>query len=84
MYRIEVSLAAHRQVLRLPTETRERVNRAIARLAEDPRAPGSKKLTAREGYRVRVGGYRILYTIDDRKKAVTVYRVMPREDVYRR
>jgi mRNA interferase RelE/StbE len=59
------------------------VNRAIARLAENPRPPGAKKLTAREGYRVRVGDYRILYQVDDEAKMVTIYRVMARGDVYR-
>ncbi len=85
MFRIELSLSAHRQVLRLPAETRERINRAISRLTQDPRPPGCKKLTAREGYRIRAGDYRILYTIiDDGEKVVTVYRVMARDDVYRK
>ena len=83
MYRLEVSHTAHRQIRRLPAQTQERVNRAIARLADDPRPAGAKKLTAREGYRVRVGDYRILYRIDDKAQAVVVYRVMGRADVYR-
>ncbi len=83
MYRLEVSHTAHRQVSKLPAQTQERVNRAIARLADDPRPAGAKKLTAREGYRVRVGDYRILYRIDDKARAVVVYRVMGRAGVYR-
>ena len=83
MYRLEVSHTAHRQIRKLPAETQERVNQAIARLAENPRPPGAKKLTAREGHRVRVGDYRILYHVDDAAKVVVVYRVMPRANVYR-
>ena len=83
MYRLEVSHTAHRQIRRLPAQTQERVNKTIARLAENPRLPGVKKLTAREGYRVRVGDYRILYQIDDDAKLVIIYRVMSRGDVYR-
>jgi mRNA interferase RelE/StbE len=83
VYRLEISHAAHRQISGLPEQTQERVNQTIARLAEDPRPPGAKKLVAREGYRVRMGDYRILYHIDDRAKVVIVYRVMLREDVYR-
>jgi len=83
VYRLEVSHTAHRQIRMLPAQTQERVNQAIARLAENPRPPGVKKLVAREGYRVRVGDYRILYHVDDGAKLVVVYRVMPREDVYR-
>jgi mRNA interferase RelE/StbE len=52
-------------------------------LAENPRPPGAKKLTAREGYRVRVGDYRVLYKVDDEAKAIIIFRVLPRGDVYR-
>ena len=83
MYRLEVSHAAHRQIRRLPAQTQERVNSTIARLAENPRPPGAKKLTARDGYRVRVGDYRVLYQVDDGAKVVIIYRVMARGDVYR-
>jgi mRNA interferase RelE/StbE len=74
VYRLEVSHTAHRQIRKLPAQTQERVNQAIARLAENPRPPGVKKLVAREGYRVRVGDYRILYHVDDGAKLVVVYR----------
>ncbi|MBI2852157.1 MAG: type II toxin-antitoxin system RelE/ParE family toxin [Chloroflexi bacterium] len=83
MYRLEISHTAHRQLRRLPAQTQERVNKTIARLAENPRPPGARKLTAREGYRVRVGDYRVLYKIDDEVKMVIIFRVMPRGDVYR-
>ena len=83
VYRLEVSHTAHRQIRRLPVQTQERVNRVIAGLAENPRPPGAKKLTARDGYRVRVGDYRILYQVDDEAKVVTIHRVMSRGDVYR-
>ena len=83
MYRLEISHTAHRQISKLPVQTRERVNSAIALLAEDPRPPGVKKLTARAGYRIKVGDYRVLYNIDDGAGTVVVYRVMPRENVYR-
>ncbi|MEI6186209.1 MAG: type II toxin-antitoxin system RelE/ParE family toxin [Dehalococcoidia bacterium] len=83
MYRLEISHIAHRQIRRLPAPTQERINNAIAGLAGNPRPFGNRKLTAREGYRIRVGDYRILYRIEDVAKIVTVYRVMSRGDVYR-
>ena len=83
MYRLEISHVAHRQIHRLPASTQERINNAIAGLAGNPRPVGNRKLTAREGYRVRVDDYRILYPIDDEAKSVVVYRVMSRGDVYR-
>jgi len=83
VYRLEVSHTAHRQIRKLPARTQDRINNAIAGLAENPRPPGVKKLTARDGYRIRVGDYRVLYRIDDSERAVIIYRVMGRGDVYR-
>ena len=82
MYQLEVSHTAHQQIRKLPSPTRERINNSIARLAVEPRPPGVKKLLARDGYRIRIGDYRVLYLIDDKAKVVTVYRVLPRENVY--
>lgn len=82
-YRLEVSRTVHRQIGRLSARTQERINEAITRLAENPRPPGVRKLTAREGYRIRVGDYRILYLINDDSEQVIIYRVKGRGDVYR-
>jgi mRNA interferase RelE/StbE len=68
---------------RLTAQTQDRINNAIALLAENPRPTGVKKLTAREGYRIRVGDYRILYQIDDADKLILIFRVAGRWDVYR-
>jgi len=83
VYRLEISPTASRQISKLQSQTRERINRSIAQLAGEPRPSGVKKLSAKEGYRIRVGDYRILYTIDDTSEIVSVYRVMPRENVYK-
>jgi mRNA interferase RelE/StbE len=61
----------------------ERLREAIGILAEEPRPPGSRKLTDADGYRVRVGDYRILYRVDDKEKKVFIYRVRHRREVYR-
>ena len=54
----------------------------VKSLTHDPRPPGSLKLTADEGYRLRSGDYRILYRIDEEKKAVYIYRIKDRKDTY--
>lgn len=56
----------------------------LRRLADDPRPPGAGKLVAVEGYRVRVGEYRIVYAVDDTVCVVTIYRIRHRREVYRR
>ena len=52
-------------------------------LAEDPRPLGCKKLKGRKDqWRIRVGDYRVVYTIDDAKLLVEVTRVRHRSEVY--
>ena len=60
-----------------------RILACIAALADDPRPPGSKKLSGQERYRLRQGDYRILYEIEDDKLIVCVVKVRHRRDVYR-
>jgi mRNA interferase RelE/StbE len=61
----------------------EKVVTSIRDLGEDQRPPGCRKLAGREGFRVRVGDYRVIYEIDDAGQCVTVLHVGHRKDVYR-
>lgn len=60
-----------------------RLKAAILRLAAEPRPAGALKLTGEEGYRLRIGDYRVLYRIDDASSTVFVYRVKRRREAYR-
>ncbi len=56
----------------------------MRRLADEPRPPGCRKLAGYDSvYRVRVGVYRILYEIEDRRVTVIVLKIGHRKDVYR-
>ena len=59
------------------------LNDKIKSLAEQPRQHKTEKLKGVDGYRLRVGKYRILYEIDERSKTVTVCRVLHRKQAYR-
>ncbi len=73
-----------RDLKRLPREVLARVSRKIASLAEDPYPPGVEKLSGSENsYRIRVGDYRILYTIQDRILLVLIVKVRHRRESYR-
>ena len=63
---------------------RQRIVAGIRSLADDPRPPGCEKL-AGEGdrYRIRVGRYRVIYSVGDGELLVVVVRVGHRKDVYR-
>jgi mRNA interferase RelE/StbE len=81
-YRIELRPAALRALKRIDHQDRDRIRGAIALLGEDPRPPGAKALQGRPGFRVRVGSYRIIYTIDDGMLIVVVMALGHRRDVY--
>ena len=55
----------------------------MIRLADNPHLPQSKRLTNDERYRLRVGDYRILYTVENAVLVVTVVKDGHRRDVYR-
>ncbi|MGH7215798.1 MAG: type II toxin-antitoxin system RelE family toxin [Nitrospiraceae bacterium] len=74
---------ARKEFLSLPPQIGKKITAAITLLAENPRSHQSIKLSGTEGYRLRVGDYRILYEIDDSARTVTVYRIKHRREVYR-
>ena len=83
-YRIELRPAAVRALHKLDPQVRHRVQGAIALLAEDPRPPAARALRGRPGLRVRVGDYRIIYTVTDDVLLVVVVTLGHRRDVYDR
>lgn len=83
-YRIELRPAAVRALRKLDPQARRRVQGAIALLAQDPRPPGARALQGRPGLRVRVGDYRIIYTVTDAVLLVVVVTPGHRREVYER
>ena len=84
-YQILIKASAEKDIRRLSHDVQERVASAILSLRQDPRPPGARKLKGKgeQGWRIRVGQYRVVYQIDDSLRRVTVYRVRHRRDVYR-
>lgn len=83
-YRIELRPTAARALKRIDHQDRDRIRGAIALLGEDPRPPGAKALQGRPGLRVRIGNYRIIYTIDDDVLVVAIIALRHRREVYDR
>lgn len=82
-YRLLLLPRAQKELARLPIETYERLRNAIRSLAEEPRPLGCRKLSGRQGWRIRVGDFRVIFEIEDAVKTVTVLHVGHRRDVYR-
>ena len=82
-YEVRIVPAAEREMDKLPAPAHTRISKRILSLEDNPRPRGANKLSGREEYRLRVGDYRVLYTIDDKGCMVTVLAVGHRREVYR-
>jgi len=84
-YRLLIKPSAAKEIEAIDQKKdRQRIVAGIRLLADDPRPPGCEKL-AGEGdrYRIRVGRYRVIYSVGDGELLVVVVRVGHRKDVYR-
>ena len=82
-YALTFRPAALRALRKLDRQTAERIKAATEALQDDPRPPGSKMLTGAHGvWRIRIGDYRVVYTIDDQRRIVRVAAAGHRRDVY--
>ena len=82
-YRGEVTRSAVKALRRVNPADAARLRGAIAMLAQDPRPPASRPLRGRDGWRLRVGDYRVLYTIRDGVLLIVVVTVAHRSAAYR-
>ncbi|WP_302551847.1 type II toxin-antitoxin system RelE/ParE family toxin [uncultured Bilophila sp.] len=84
MYKIEYSHTAAKAIKKAPTDIAKRLLTAIEELAAAPyEMTGVKKLTGREGYRLRVGDWRILYTIHDNILTICILNAGNRKGIYK-
>ncbi|MDR1393442.1 MAG: type II toxin-antitoxin system RelE/ParE family toxin [Bifidobacteriaceae bacterium] len=84
IYRVELRPAAARALGKINRLNQRRIQGAVSLLAADPRPPGATPLRGRPGWRIRVGDYRVIYTIEDRVLLVVVIAVSNRREVYKR
>lgn len=83
-YQVELRPAAVRVLKRIDHQDRDRIRGAIALLAKDPRPPRAKALQGRPGLGVRIGDYRIIYTVADNILVVAVITLGHRSNVHER
>ena len=83
-YKVSIKRSAVKEIEAIPQKKeRQRIISRIGQLANDPRPPGSKKLSGHDKYRLRRGTYRIVYSIEDNELVIVVVKVGHRKDVYR-
>ncbi len=83
MYKVEIVKSAIKELARLPKKEAIRITEKISELKENPRPKGCAKLSgSKDEYRIRMGNYRVLYTIQDNILVVKVFKIGNRKDVY--
>jgi mRNA interferase RelE/StbE len=84
-YTVEVIPNARKQLLKLPTQDQTRIAEALIELRTAPRPDGVKKLKGKQSglYRIRVGSYRVIYSINDKIVYVSVIWIGQRGGAYK-
>lgn len=83
IYKLIISRTAQKQLAKINNPFFKTIIDKIERLKTVPRPTGCKKLTGREGWRIRVADYRIIYEIKDDILQIIVIEIDHRKQVYR-
>ena len=81
-YEIVIKRRASKVLANLPNKDYQKIRDAIRELADHPRPQGCLKLTGREGWRIRIGNYRVIYQIHDAENKVLILDLGHRRDIY--
>jgi len=83
-FEIEISRTAEKQLKKLPEKDQLRLVRAMLALSEEPHSRGSRKISGYDDvFRIRVGRFRVLYSVSERKLIILILKIGHRKDVYR-
>ncbi len=83
-YKIFIKSSAAKELKRLSKKDVQRITSKIQSLSKEPRPHGFEKLSSQERYRIRQGNYRIIYSIEDDKLIVYVFKIAHRRGVYKK
>jgi mRNA interferase RelE/StbE len=81
-YKVTLTKRAIKALEKINEPHYSNIKQAIYSLADNPRPAGCKKLKGRDGYRIRVSDYRILYDIFDNILSVNIINLGHRKDIY--
>ncbi len=82
VYTLNFSKQALKELERVNEPFYSNIKSSIISLTENPRPNGYKKLKSRNGYRIRVGNYRVIYDIFDNTLIVDIITLGHRKDIY--
>ena len=82
-YAVYLKRSAEKELEGLPARIHDRIIAALVSLKDDPFPRNAKKLRGREGLRIRIGNYRVLYLVDESQKKIEIISVADRKNAYR-
>ncbi len=82
MYELQYKKKAIKALAKINDPYYSAIIQAIENLTKNPRPFGYKKLTGRNGYRIRIGTYRVIYDIFDAKLIIEIVNIGSRGDIY--
>ena len=84
MWTVNVDKAVDKRLKKIPEPEKSRIQQAIYDLEDKPETLDIKPLVGRSGYRLKVGGWRLLLDIDSAERKIFVYMLASRGDVYKK
>lgn len=82
--RLEISRTAEKQLRELPAPAQRRIVKAVLALPHDLHPHGARKLSGYDDvFRIRVGVYRVIYSVADEVLVIIILKIGHRKDVYR-
>ena len=81
--KILITKKAQKELDKIPDPLASNIRDDILILKDNPYPENSKKLQGQENYRIRIGSFRVIYTIDKNRKEITILRIADRKTVYR-
>ena len=74
--------SAEKELLRFNKNLGQRIFQKISLLKNDPYDQNSQKLEGNKGYRIRIGDYRVVYTIDNKNQTILIIKIGHRRNIY--
>ncbi len=80
MYSVEWTVKAFKQLKKINTENQKTIVIAVRELKKWPDCHNVKSLKNRQGYRLRVGRYRVIFDVQNTLKIITIEEVKKRDE----
>ena len=81
-YKLIIPSSVEKEINKLPEYIAQNILNHLIELENNPYPRGSKKLINREGWRIRIGSYRVIYDVNTNDKEIYLRKIAHRKDIY--